>query len=98
MAKNRFKTPILIFVMTDEAASKLAATIPGSRTLNSMTGPLKFRMAMVDHANGEYETLIATPEWLTGWRAAIGTDIRFSVDFDESLIPLAQGLVPFGAK
>ena len=94
MAKKRFSKPVLIFVMTDDAAAKMAATIPGSRTMTSTTGPLKFRMALVDHANGEFETLIATPEWLTGWRAAIGTELKFDIDFDDSLVPLAADLVP----
>lgn len=93
MAKVRFK-PILVFVSNDSEASQLAASTPNHRVINSTTGPLAFRRAMVEQANGEYETLIATPQWSTGWRAPIGTEVWFSDSFPAELKAQAMARVP----
>lgn len=96
MAKKRITTPVLIFVANDAKAQSLSMSIPGSRIIDSNTGPLAFRRQMVDHANGEYETLIATPAWATGWRAPLGTKVIITDGFPADLVEQAMARVPAG--
>ena len=93
MAKPRHK-PTLIFVASSQRAASLSATIEGSRVIDEETGPLALRKAMVEHANGDYEVLIATPRWATGWKAPIGTNVIINSDFPEELREQALARVP----
>jgi hypothetical protein len=97
VAKQRFK-PVLIFTKSSESAAALSKTIPGSRVIDEETGPLALRRAMVDHANGEYEVLIATPRWATGWKAPLGTKVIIQDDFPEELRDQALARVPGGSN
>ena len=94
MAKNKL-APCLIFA-SDAEAAKIHGMIPGSRIIDNSTGPLALRLAMVDHANGEFETLIATPRWATGWRAPIGTKLVITNCFPSDMVEQAKARVPAG--
>lgn len=93
MAKRSFR-PTLIFTKSSESAAALSKTISGSRVINEETGPMALRRAIVDHANGDYEVLIATPRWATGWLAPLGTKVIIQDDFPQDLREQALARVP----
>ena len=92
--KKRFTTPILFFVESEQMAVEMVETTPGSRALLDKSGTLASRLFMVDHANGDFETLFATPRWIEGWRAPVGTVVKFSDEFPEELKEQALARVP----
>jgi hypothetical protein len=97
---NKSEPPVLIFARSDAAvddvAMRMAQLRPHSAIgyLTKDTGPLALRQVIVGMSSGEFPIVVASPRWVEGWRAPLGTLVLFGEGFPEELRAQAAARAP----